>query len=90
MTDREQIAQILKDNITFSPQIGDYVIHGAIERLLEREKRIAIEFASWIAIHGYRPAPTDTVLAGGWVVMKSRQDFTSDELYEKFKSEREK
>lgn len=89
MTDREQIAQILKDNITFSPQIGDYVIHGAIERLLEREKRIAIEFASWIVLHGYRPANGEW-LAGGWVVMKNSEDFTSDELYEKFKSEREK
>lgn len=87
MTDREQIAQILKDNITFSPQVGNYVIHGAIEKLLEREKRIAIEFASWIVLQVYRPAPTDTVLAGEWVVMKSGQDLTSDELYEKFKSE---
>jgi hypothetical protein len=32
---REQIAQILRDNITFSGQVGDYVIHGAIDKILE-------------------------------------------------------
>lgn len=52
-------------------------------------KQQAIAFASWIALHGYRPAPTDTVLAGAWVMMKHRQDFTSDELYEKFKKEQQ-
>ena len=29
------IAQILRDNITFSGQIGTYVIHGAIEKIAE-------------------------------------------------------
>lgn len=32
---REQIAQILRDNITFSGQVGYYVIHGAIDKLIE-------------------------------------------------------
>jgi len=33
--EKEAIAKILRDNITFSGQIGDYVIHGAIEKLQE-------------------------------------------------------
>ena len=28
--DRKRIAEIIKDGIQFSPQIGDYVIHGAV------------------------------------------------------------
>ena len=32
---RESIVEILKDNITFSGQVGDYVIHGAIDKILE-------------------------------------------------------
>lgn len=37
MTDKlkEDIAQILRDNITFSGQTGDYIIHGAIDKLIE-------------------------------------------------------
>lgn len=31
----EQIAQILRDNIHFSGQVGDYVIHGAIQKIIE-------------------------------------------------------
>lgn len=27
---REKIAEILRDNITFSGQVGGYVIHGAL------------------------------------------------------------
>lgn len=37
-SDREQVAKILQENITFSGQLGDYVIHGAIEKLLEWRK----------------------------------------------------
>lgn len=48
MTDVEQIAEILRDNITFSGQVGDYVIHGAIEKILERENQESIAFAKWI------------------------------------------
>jgi hypothetical protein len=32
---REVIATILEDNITFSGQVGDYVIHGAIEEIFK-------------------------------------------------------
>lgn len=31
----KDIAQMLRDNITFSGQVGDYVIHGAIEKIKE-------------------------------------------------------
>lgn len=41
---REEVAQILRDNITFSPQIGNYVIHGAIEKLLEWRRAYAEQF----------------------------------------------
>ena len=41
---REEVAQILRDNITFSPQIGDYVIHGAIEKLIEWRRAYAEQF----------------------------------------------
>lgn len=30
---KERCAEILRNNITFSHQIGDYVIHGALEAL---------------------------------------------------------
>ena len=33
--EREQLASILRDNITFSGQVGGYVIHGAIEKIIE-------------------------------------------------------
>lgn len=33
--EHEKIAQILRDNITFSGQVGDYVIHGAINKIIE-------------------------------------------------------
>ena len=32
---RDKIAQILRDGITFSGQVGDYVIHGAIDELIK-------------------------------------------------------
>jgi len=32
---REKIAEILRDDITFSPQINTYLIHGAIEKIIE-------------------------------------------------------
>lgn len=35
---RDQIAQILADNITYSPQIQGIVIHGVVEKLAEREE----------------------------------------------------
>lgn len=38
MNNHEQIAKILRDNITFSGQTGDYVIHGAIEKILEWQR----------------------------------------------------
>lgn len=31
----QKIAQILRDNITFSPQVEGYVIHGAIEKIID-------------------------------------------------------
>lgn len=30
-----QVAEILRDNITFAPQLHDYVIHGALEKIWE-------------------------------------------------------
>jgi|SRR6185312_196392 len=41
---QEEVAAILRDNIHFSGQVGDYVIHRAIEKLLERERKLAIGF----------------------------------------------
>lgn len=35
ISDQEQVAQILRDNIHFSGQVGDYVIHGAIQKIIE-------------------------------------------------------
>lgn len=32
---REEITEILRDNITFSEQVGKYVIHGALDKLIE-------------------------------------------------------
>lgn len=32
---REDIAQILRDNITASPQLDTFVIHGAITKIIE-------------------------------------------------------
>ena len=34
----QEIAEILKENISYSPQVEAIVIHGAIEKLREREK----------------------------------------------------
>jgi len=36
---RIEITKILRDNITYSGQIGDYVIHGAIDELMNYFKR---------------------------------------------------
>lgn len=47
-TGGEEIAAILRNNIHFSGQVGDYVIHGAIEKLLEREQVQSIGFAEWM------------------------------------------
>jgi hypothetical protein len=30
---KEHVAQILRDNITFAGQVGDYVIHGALDKI---------------------------------------------------------
>lgn len=35
MTDREQIGKILCENIHYSGHANDYIIHGAIEKILE-------------------------------------------------------
>ena len=32
---QKEAAKILRDNITFSGQVGDFVIHGALEKLWE-------------------------------------------------------
>lgn len=37
---REKIAQILRENITFSGQVGDYVIHGAIDKLISEHHKV--------------------------------------------------
>lgn len=54
---KEEIAAILRDNIHFSGQVGDYVIHGAIEKLLEREQVQSIGFAEWMMDRYYRVKP---------------------------------
>ena len=36
---KETVAKILKDNITFSGQVGDYIIHGALEKIWELHKK---------------------------------------------------
>ena len=41
---REEVAQILRDNITFSPQTQAYVIHGAIDKLIEWRRAYAEQF----------------------------------------------
>lgn len=64
--DREHIAQILRDNITFSGQVGDYVIHGAIDKIIQwansrvgekEEQRFTIEdmvaFAAYLHDHSW-------------------------------------
>lgn len=33
--ERERVAQILRDGITYSGQVGDFVIHGAIDELIK-------------------------------------------------------
>lgn len=35
MNDRDQIAKILCENIHYSGQANDYIIHGAIEKIIE-------------------------------------------------------
>jgi hypothetical protein len=32
---RERIAEIIKENVTFSQQVDGYVIHGAIDKILQ-------------------------------------------------------
>ena len=34
-SDKEIIGQILRDNITFAPQVDNYVIHGAIDKIMD-------------------------------------------------------
>lgn len=50
-TTNEEIALILRNNTAWSPQAGCYIIHGAIEKLIEKidqEKRsTAIAFSVW-------------------------------------------
>ena len=37
-----KIAEILRDNITFSPQINNYIIHGAIEKIISLFKSVSL------------------------------------------------
>lgn len=47
--DREEIARILSENIHFGFQVEAWVLGGAIDALLTRERQRAIEFAEWVA-----------------------------------------
>lgn len=88
--DMKTAYEVLKETGVYPEDFISMASVGGVEKAMETyAKQQAIAFASWIALHGYRPAPTDTVLAGAWVMMKHRQDFTSDELYEKFKKEQQ-
>lgn len=55
----KEIAKILKDNITFSPQGQGYVVHGAIEaiyqwhlRKMKEEKERHIAKMEWVLKRG--------------------------------------
>lgn len=37
---KEGIAKILRDNITFSGQLGDYVVHGAAQKIIRLHESI--------------------------------------------------
>ncbi len=60
--DRKAIAEILRDNITFSPQIGDYVIHGAIEKICDWHLKLRdTETIELIREHCYNYAILDAL-----------------------------
>jgi mRNA-degrading endonuclease YafQ of YafQ-DinJ toxin-antitoxin module len=76
----EKVAEILRENIYFSGQLGDYVIHGALEKIWE--------------LHCQEPAsqPKEQPsgewetrkhpLSGTWAVMHRKEGFTTDfDLY---------
>ena len=42
---QNEAAKILRENITFSGQVGDYVIHGALEKLWELHSPIQKQIA---------------------------------------------
>lgn len=37
---RETVAEIIKNNITFSPQAEGYVIHGAIDKIMQEHYKV--------------------------------------------------
>ena len=45
----KEIAEILRTDIYYAGQVGDFVIRGAIEKLIERERSLSIAFAEFIS-----------------------------------------
>jgi hypothetical protein len=82
LTPEQKIAAILRDNITFSPQTGDYVIHGAIEKLLEQEKINSVSFINWAMDNDFscKKNPEGGYL---WYYFDNEEQvFTPEQLYD--------
>lgn len=77
---REKIAQILAENITFSPQMGGYVVHGAIEKLIHLMEDEAVEFADQILKSEY------VTNGGNWLNVRNGTTATSVGLYKKWRA----
>jgi len=80
MKDKKEIAQILKDGIHFSAQTGNYVVFDALDKLLERENKLAIEFGSWIINNAISSTMGSLYYKG--------KEYTIEELFEKFREEK--
>lgn len=63
----EQILTILRDNITFSGQVGDYVVHGAIAKI---KKLIADEAGKAWDAGRKMSVPISAVALFDWKVKK--------------------
>lgn len=82
----ETIAEILRDNINFAPQVNGLVIHGAIEKIQEliaqqsRERAIAV--LNWVT----RKESMYAVMYGDQDerFADEEREYTPDEIYDLF------
>jgi hypothetical protein len=56
---KDKVIQIMRDQITFSGQLHDYVVHGALESIwrlhYSRTEEIAIGFSKWVIDNLWEP-----------------------------------
>jgi hypothetical protein len=85
MSTEEEIANILKDNVHFVPQVDGYMVHGAVAKLIEMQNKYAremsCEFARWLSGEGWQQYDE----ADRWICPTNNYNvITTDQLYDKY------